>query len=111
VSGISANVAAHLNYALIAISTYAAAFLFGSTVSIQQRLEYLAGMRPAHGGNLLWRAAGDDSTAMRTAFGSQIDYEIGALDDVEVVLDHDDRIPQAHQALEHVEQLVHVGKM
>ncbi len=48
---------------------------------------------------------------MRTAFGSQVNDEIGALDHVKIVLDDDHRIAQAYQPLKHVEQLVHVGKM
>ena len=37
--------------------------------------------------------------------GAQVDHPVGRLDDVEVVLDHDDRVAQVDQAVEHVEQL------
>ncbi len=68
-------------------------------------------MRAAHGRNFFRRAAGDDSTTMRAAFGPQVNNEIGALYDVEVVLDDDDCVAKTHQTLKHVKQLVDVGEV
>ena len=38
-------------------------------------------------------------------FGADVDDPVGSLDDVEVVLDHDDRVAQIDEPVEHVEQL------
>src|SRR5437764_1182780 len=40
--------------------------------------------------------------------GAQVDDPVGRLDDVEVVLDHDDGVAQVHQALQHLQQLADV---
>src|SRR5260370_41821365 len=68
-------------------------------------------MRAAHSGDFFRRAACDDAAAMRAAFGPEVDDEIGALNNVEVVLNDNDRIAEAYQALKHVEQFVHIGKV
>ena len=43
-------------------------------------------------GDLLGRARGDDLAAALAALGAQVDDPVGARDDVEVVLDDDDRV-------------------
>ncbi len=48
---------------------------------------------------------GDDVAAVVAGFGPDVDDPIGGLDDVEIVLDDDDRVAQIDQAIEHVEQL------
>ena len=45
------------------------------------------------------------------SFRSQIDDPIGHFDDVEVMLDDDYGVPQFHQAVEDVEELLHVVKV
>ena len=80
-------------------------------VSIQQRFEKLSRIRPLHGSNFFRRAACNHATAMGAAFGTQIDDQVGVLDHIKIVFDHDDRITEAHEALQHVKQLLHVSKM
>ena len=80
-------------------------------VPIQQWLQHLARVRTTHRRHFFRRAAGDDAAAVRAAFRSEIDDVIGALDDVEVVLDHDHGVAKADQSLQHVQQFVHVGEM
>ena len=50
--------------------------------------------------DLLGRALGDDPTAVLAAFGAEVDDEIGALHDVEVVLDDDDGMSFGDELLE-----------
>jgi hypothetical protein len=52
---------------------------------------------------------GDQLAAPVAALGSQVDQPVGDLDDVEVVLDDQDRVAGIHQALQHFDQLVDVG--
>ena len=54
------------------------------------------------------RPFGDDLAAAFAALGAEVDDPVGRLDHVEVVLDHDDRVAQVDQPLQHVEQLAHV---
>src|SRR6266567_5137215 len=51
---------------------------------------------------------GDDAPAGLAAFGSEVNNPVRLLDDVEVVLDDDDGVAEACQAMEHVEQQFHV---
>ena len=46
------------------------------------------------------RSNGDDFTACITSFWAEIDDPIGALNHLEIVLDHDERMPAIHKALE-----------
>ena len=43
---------------------------------------------------------GHDFTACITSFRAEIDDPIGALNHLEIVLDHDERMPAIHKALE-----------
>src|SRR5437879_10069034 len=63
------------------------------------------GVGPRVGGDLLRRAARDDLATALAAFRAKVDQPVGRLDDVEVVLDHDDRVAFVAQAVEHVEEL------
>ena len=54
----------------------------------------------------LFRCAGrDDATAVLAPFGTQVDHVVGRLDDVEVVLDHEQGVPRLEQLAERGEQL------
>ena len=55
-------------------------------------LEVLARVARRVGRHFLRRALGDDAPAAFAALGSQVDDPVGGLDDVEVVLDDDDRV-------------------
>ena len=61
-----------------------------------------------HSGDLLGRAGGDDAPAAVAAFGAEVDDPVGGLDDVQVVLDDDDRVARISQAMQHVEQQLDV---
>jgi hypothetical protein len=71
----------------------------------------LRGVTLARPGDLLRGARDDHTAAIFAAVRTKIDDPVGRLDDVQVVLDHDDRIAEVHQALEDVEQLAHVVEM
>ena len=59
-----------------------------------------SGVRVLDSRNLLRRSGGDDFTARITSFRAEIDDPIGALDHLQIVLDHHERMPAIHQALE-----------
>ena len=74
--------------------------------------EELAGVREVgQAGELLRRAGGDHSAALVPALGAEVDDPVGALDDVEVVLDDDHGVALVDQPLQHLEQLVDVGEV
>ncbi len=54
--------------------------------------------------NLFRRATGNNVAAVDAGFGADVDDPIGGFDDVEVVLDHDDRVAQVDEPIEHFEQ-------
>ena len=68
-------------------------------------------MRGRLGGDLLGGAGGDHHAALLSALGPHVDEAVGALDDVEVVLDHDDAVAGVHQPLQHLQQSLHVGEV
>ena len=55
--------------------------------------------------DLLRRAGGDHVAALLARLGPEVDHPIGRLDHIQVVLDHDHRVAQIDQPIEHVEQL------
>ena len=57
------------------------------------------------------RTFGDEFTARVAALGAEVNHPVHALDHFQVVLDHDHRIAGIHQALEHLQQALHVGEM
>src|SRR5438094_9963152 len=81
------------------------------SIPIQQRLQHLARMRSLDGRDFFGRAAGDDASTVSAALWPQIDDEVGTLNHVEVVLNYDYCVADAHEALEHVEQLMHIGEV
>src|SRR2546423_15428933 len=60
-----------------------------ATISIQQRLEDMSRMRSLHRRHFLRSATRDDATTVRATFGSEVDDVVSALDDIEVVFNHD----------------------
>ena len=62
-------------------------------------------------GHLLGGAGGEDGAAASPAFGAEVDDVVGALDDVEVVLDDDDGVALVDQALQHAQQHADVLEM
>ncbi len=51
--------------------------------------EKAAGVGGGDGGDLLWRAVGDDAATAFAAFGAHVEDVVGVADDVEIVLDDD----------------------
>ena len=75
------------------------------------RFEILPGITFADGGDFFRRALRDDSTAAIAAFRSQVDDVISNLDDVQIVLDHDDGIAGIRQFLQHVDQFSDIHRV
>src|SRR5579863_908457 len=61
--------------------------------------------------NVLRGARGDDPSAAFAAFGPEIDHPVRGLDDIQVVLDHDDGVALVAQAVQHLQQLLDIVKM
>src|SRR5205807_426284 len=62
-------------------------------------------------GDEFGRALGDDAASAFTAFGAEINNPVGLLDDVEVMLDDEHRVPEVNEPLQNVEKFSHVVKM
>src|SRR5439155_1168032 len=73
--------------------------------------EEAAGLRLGRAHDLLGGSDGDQPPARLAALGPQVDHPVGALDDLEVVLDDDQRVAARHQAREAGEQLLDVGQV
>ena len=63
------------------------------------------------GGHLLRRADGDHLPAAHPALRPQVDDPVGALHDVQVVLDHQQCVAALHQPLQHLHQLPDIFKV
>src|SRR6266571_2126878 len=70
----------------------------------QHLAQELAGERALHARDVLRRACGHHRPARRAALGPEVDHPIGGLHHVEVVLDHDHRVPLVHQPVQHLEE-------
>jgi len=57
---------------------------------------------------LLWSSLSHDPATLVAALRSQIDDPIGVADDVEVVLDDDDGVPQIGEAVQNAQQLLDI---
>ena len=68
----------------------------------------MSGIRCFAGGNLLRGALCNDHAAAVAALGAEVDDVVGDLDDVHVVLDHDERIAGVGKLLQHLDQTVNV---
>ena len=73
--------------------------------------QIFARMRSLAGCNLLGGSAGNDFAASVAAFGAEIDYIIGALYDIEVVLNDNDGVSSLNERLDNVDKAVDVGCM
>ncbi len=70
--------------------------------------EPLAGVGQLAAGDFLGGAGGDDLAAGGAAFGAQVDDPVGGLDDVEVVLDDDQRAAAVDELAEGDQELADV---
>ena len=75
------------------------------------RARYSPVAEPSGPGDLLRRALRDDPPAAVAALGAEVDDPVRGLDDVEVVLDDEDRVAAVDEPVEDLEQLVHVGEV
>ena len=68
---------------------------------------------PALGMNdeVFWRAFAHDLAAAVASLRTDVDHPVSGLDHFEVVLHHEHRVAGVHQSLDHVQQLLDVGKM
>ena len=67
---------------------------------LEQWFQILTGCRLRRLGNCLGRPFDDDPAAVNSATWAEVDYPIGRLDDVEIVLDHNDGIALVGKAME-----------
>ena len=77
-------------------------------VRLEDLREVLAGVALLDARDVLRRALGDDEAAVGAALRADVDDPVGALDDVEVVLDHDHGVAGVDEPVEHGEELLHV---
>src|SRR5271170_3311813 len=80
-------------------------------VAVQGAGENLSGVGFFHARHLFGRALRNDAAALFAAFGAQINDPVGLFDDVEIMLDDQDRIAKRDEAIEHVEKFFYVVKM
>src|SRR6185437_8121427 len=78
---------------------------------LEVRLEVLAGVALGDEGDILGRAGGDDLAAAVAAFRAEIDDPVGGLDDLEVVLDDEHRVPGLHERVKHLQELADILEM
>jgi hypothetical protein len=71
---------------------------------VEHALQVAPGVARGARCDLLGRPLGDDAAAALAALGTQVDHPVRGLDDVEVVLDHHDRVARVSQAVQHVEE-------
>ena len=68
-------------------------------------------MRNGVRGNLFWRPLGHDLPAACAPLEPHIHNPVGFGDEIEVVLNNDDRVPRIHQALQHGNQASNILDM
>ena len=61
--------------------------------------------------HLLRSAGRHDLAAGVASLRPEVDHPVRRLDDVEVVLDHDDGVPSVDETVQNVEQTLHVGEV
>ena len=61
--------------------------------------------------DLLRGAGGHDGTAAAAALRAEVNDIIRALDDIEVMLDHDDRVACIDQLIQHLDKAVNIRHM
>src|SRR3954452_21450986 len=57
------------------------------------------------------RAGHNDTSALVAALRAEVDDPVGGLDDVQVVLDHEDGVPTVDEAMQDLEELLDVGEV
>ena len=90
------------------VSSCGRVLALASSRAREERTQELAGVRGFAGRDGLGRPRDDQLAAGFAAFGANVDHPVGGLDDVEVVFDHEDRVPRLHEAIEDLEELLNV---
>ena len=78
---------------------------------VQRVAQEAAGGRGGRRGDALGRALGDHPAARVAAVGAEVDHPVGALHDLEVVLDHEQRVAAVDEAREARQQPLDVREM
>src|ERR1700723_4018279 len=76
------------------------AFALETARRCQRGAQIMTGIRGFVGRHLFGCADGNDTSAVIAALGPQVHHPVRGLDDIEIVLDTDDRIPLIAQALQ-----------
>ena len=84
-------------------------FFLQDLIFFQKWFQILAGKAARHLCHLFRRALGHDFTACTAALGAQIDNMIGALDQIQIVLNDNDRVARIHQLLQHLDEEVDIS--
>ena len=82
-----------------------------SRLPLQNLFEELAGVGGFHFRDLLRRALRDDGAALVAAFRPEVDDVIGHFNDIEIVLDDENRVALVAKRLEDFQKLFDVGYM
>src|SRR2546422_11564753 len=80
-------------------------------LATQDAFEVLTGIRAAVPDDLLGCAGGDHLAPLVAALRTQIDDVVGRLEDVEIVLDDDNRVSSIDQAMKDIEQALDVREV
>src|SRR5438445_6395272 len=104
-------VASRKNSVGAAATAATAALSSSDRTPLQERAQELPGVRLGYLRDLLRRADGDHLAARLAALRPEVDDPVGLLDHVEVVLDHEHRVPGVDEPLQHLEQLLDVGEV
>ena len=78
---------------------------------VEQRTKDLARVGAARACDFFRCARGHDASTVFTTFRTKIDNVVGAFDYVEIVFDHQHRIAERDEPLQHVEQFMDVSEM
>src|SRR5690348_2069619 len=80
-------------------------------ISREIGFEIVAGITALGGGDLFRRAGGDDATAARAAFGTEVDDPIGRLDHFQIVLDDQHGVALVDERVQDFQELTHIVKV
>src|SRR5208283_4746488 len=83
----------------------------GCNVEVQKACKSLARIRFFTARNVFGSSLCHDAAATLTTFRSEIDNPVGLFDDIEIVLDDQDRIAEIDQALKNIDELSHIVEM
>ncbi len=61
--------------------------------------------------NFLRRAVRDETPSRVAAFGAQLDEVIGVGENIEMMLDHDDRVARIDELMQDAQEPLHVGEV